>query len=223
MQRSLYSVVDTTVVGLTQKSTAVTQLAALGPATTFIDSLLYSTYFLSIATTNKIANALALKDRRAARDTASQVVSVAALLGLLCTLVCWVGAPTILGRILGKNEDAQLLYYATRYVYIRAATAVCAVTGVVLQSICLASLDTRTPIVAVAVASVLNIVGDIVWRGYGVLGAASATAVASIASAGILLRAVWRKQWRQWNVEGERLFRVPDRKSLLELVMISGP
>ena len=211
--------------GLTQ-SNAVTQLAALGPATTLIDSLIYATYFLSIATTNTIAGALARNDGEQLRTTTAHVVTVAILLGLSCTLFCWTGAVPLLRGMVGG--DPQLLYFASRYVWIRATTAVCAVTGVVLQSICLASLDTRTPVVAVAVASVTNIVGDILLRQWGLLGAATATAAASVCSAAILWRAVVRNQWKAWNkgvgtTEKKSLWQIPDRKSMLQLVTVSGP
>ena len=61
----LLSLVDTSFVGLSAKATGVgigssaSQLAALGPATTFIDGSLYLFAFLNVATTNLYASALA--------------------------------------------------------------------------------------------------------------------------------------------------------------------
>ena len=61
----LLSLVDTSFVGLSAKAGAVggagsaAQLAALGPATTFIDGSLYLFAFLNVATTNLYASALA--------------------------------------------------------------------------------------------------------------------------------------------------------------------
>jgi Na+-driven multidrug efflux pump len=74
--------------------------------------------------------------------------------------------------------------------------------GIVAQSICLACLDTKTPAVAVAAASVINVIGDIYLvrqLKMGIKGAAIATAAASLASTGILLMAVARKMknWRR--------------------------
>lgn len=61
----LLSLVDTSFIGLSAKAGAVggtgsaAQLAALGPATTFIDGSLYLFAFLNVATTNLYASALA--------------------------------------------------------------------------------------------------------------------------------------------------------------------
>jgi len=56
----LLSLVDTTIVGLTASAkSAIYQIAALGPATTLFDSLIYTTYFLAISTTNQLAPGLA--------------------------------------------------------------------------------------------------------------------------------------------------------------------
>jgi len=64
----LFSLVDTSFIGLSAKAGAVgaagsaAQLAALGPATTFIDGSLYLFAFLNVATTNLYASALARGD-----------------------------------------------------------------------------------------------------------------------------------------------------------------
>ena len=64
----LLSLVDTSFVGLSAKANALggsgsaAQLAALGPATTFIDGSLYLFAFLNVATTNLYASALALEN-----------------------------------------------------------------------------------------------------------------------------------------------------------------
>jgi len=64
----LLSLVDTSFIGLSAKAGAVgaagsaAQLAALGPATTFIDGSLYLFAFLNVATTNLYASALARGD-----------------------------------------------------------------------------------------------------------------------------------------------------------------
>eukprot|EP00537_Pseudo-nitzschia_pungens_P002015 CAMPEP_0172357142 /NCGR_PEP_ID=MMETSP1060-20121228/1525_1 /TAXON_ID=37318 /ORGANISM="Pseudo-nitzschia pungens, Strain cf. cingulata" /LENGTH=688 /DNA_ID=CAMNT_0013077659 /DNA_START=308 /DNA_END=2374 /DNA_ORIENTATION=+ len=60
LSEPLLSLVDTTIVGLKASAkSAVVQIAALGPATTLFDSLIYTTYFLAIATTNQLAPDLA--------------------------------------------------------------------------------------------------------------------------------------------------------------------
>ena len=61
LSEPLLSLVDTTIVGLTASAkSSVIQIAALGPATTLFDSLIYTTYFLAISTTNQLAPRLAV-------------------------------------------------------------------------------------------------------------------------------------------------------------------
>jgi MatE len=84
----LLSLVDTAVVGLTQTN-AVLQVAALGPATTLLDSLQYLTYFLAMATTSEISKYLALGDYRKLQQTTSQLLGLAGLFGLVITALVY--------------------------------------------------------------------------------------------------------------------------------------
>ena len=238
LSEPLLSLVDTTVVGLTQGGAAVTQLASLGPATTLLDSLLYLTYFLSIATTNQIAASRAVGDVRQLQRTTSQTLGVATVLGSLTTATVWVWGRSWLTSMAGASAATSgLVDYATSYACIRAAAAVPAVVGMVAQSVCLSTLDTKTPAIAVAVASVLNIVGDgLLAPTLGVRGAAFATAASNVASTAVLLRAVQKqmRKWRQQEVASTApnqtttpapipLISWPDQKSLLDLLKLVGP
>ena len=234
LSEPLLSLVDTTVVGLTQGGAAVTQLASLGPATTLLDSLLYLTYFLAIATTNQIAASRAVGDVRQLQRTTSQTLGVATVLGALTTAVVWLFGRSWLTSMAGASAATEgLVEYATSYSCIRATAAIPAVVGMVAQSVCLSTLDVKTPAVAVAVASVLNIVGDaLLAPTMGVQGAALATAASNVASTAILLRAV-QKQMRRWrNKEAQQtgnnmspipMISLPDRKSLTALLKLVGP
>ena len=227
LSEPLLSLVDTTLVGV---GSTTLQLAALGPATTLYDSLLYVWYFLSMATTSKLAKQLASipkdatattnqknedlqqakrehsrklsKYYRGLQQTTSHVVGVALGLGILTTwLCCFGGGPMILQHMVGASSASnKLLHYAADYVTIRGSVAVSSVVGMVLQSVCLVTLDTKTPAIAVMVASILNVIGDfaLIRAGYGIRGAAIATAVSSCASSVVLWRAV-RKRMRTWR------------------------
>ena len=202
LSEPLLSLVDTTVVG--QQSNAVMQMAALGPATMLIDSLVYLTYFLSIATTSTISKALAEKDTRKLQKTSSQIMGIATALGVLVTLIVYTVGKPLLTWMAGTSASPQLVALALEYSQIRCAVAPLSILGMVAQSICLACLDTRTPAIAVAVASVVNVVGDLYLvkvRGMGLAGAALATAAASVASTLVLLQQVKRKtgQWKTAN------------------------
>ena len=141
LSEPLLSLVDTTVVGLTQGSRAVTQLASLGPATTLLDSLLYLTYFLAIGTTNQIAAYKAVGNVRALQRTTSHTLGLATVLGLLTTAAVWLFATPILTNMAGAAATPALVSYAVAYSRIRAAASGPAVVGMVAQAVCLATLD----------------------------------------------------------------------------------
>jgi putative MATE family efflux protein len=230
LSEPLLSLVDTTVVGLTQGSDAVVQLASLGPATTLLDSLLYLTYFLAIATTNQIAASRATRNTRQLQVTTSHTLGVAVVLGVVLTAVVWLFGQGWLLRMAGASATPQLVTCATDYACIRAAAAVPAVVGMVAQSVCLATLDTRTPVIAVASASLCNVVGDVLLAPVlGVRGAALATAASNVVATAILLRAVrrqmatWRAQDADTTAPPVPFISWPDRTSLRRLLKLVGP
>jgi len=199
----LLSLVDTTVVGLTQAN-AVVQVAAMGPATTLIDSLQYLTYFLAMATTAQIAKFLALEDFRTLQETNSQILGVAAVLGCIISAILFLaGKPILQALIGGSSTSPELVSLAARYCWIRASVAPLAVMGMVAESNCLANVDTKTPAIAVFSASVINVIGDLALSFMGIQGAAIATAVATATSATIMLRRVRRRsaQWRKQELQ----------------------
>jgi len=202
LSEPLLSLVDTTVVGMTQGHQAVVQLAALGPATTLFDSLLYLTYFLAIATTNLISQQLATRNYRQLQRTTSHVLGVATVLGFLTQLVVLLLGQPLLKSMAGASGTTELLFFAFRYTWIRALASVSSVVGMVAQSFCLATLDTKTPAYAVLAASTINLVGDWALAPWGVQGAAVATATSSVASTMILMKAVRTKLqfWRQQEI-----------------------
>lgn len=197
LSEPLLSLVDTTVVGLTQKNARL-QLASMGPATTLIDSLLYLTYFLAIATTNLISRGLVDNDYRQLQRSTSHVMGVAAALGIVTTVTLLAGGKLLLRAIIGSSCSPELLRLAFRYTSIRAMVSVSAVVGMTAQSFCLATLNTKTPGQAVVVASVINVVGDLCLSRWGVGGAAVATAVSSVVSSIVLVDAV-RRQMDEWR------------------------
>ena len=215
LSEPLLSLVDTTIVGQTA---TVVQLAALGPATMLIDSCLYLTYFLAISTTNTMATNIAKGDYQNMVKTSSQVLSVAAACGALVTLICVGFGRPLLHWMAGASATPELLHLGLQYACIRSAVAPLAIMGMVAQSICLACLDTLTPAVAVAMASIVNVVGDILLVPHmGVVGAAVATAVASVASTAILVRQVVKKM-NIWN-EKIPLVTIPEEQTTATLPM----
>ncbi|GAX27248.1 hypothetical protein FisN_13Lh195 [Fistulifera solaris] len=209
MAEPLLSLVDTTVVGLTQGATSTVQIASMGPATTLFDSVLYGCWFLAVATTSQVAQALAKQDYHELQTVVRNVLGVSLSLGFGVTAFLLLGGPIVLHTMVQSSASTpSLVHYASQYTRIRALVAIPAIASQVLQSTCLATLDVRTPAIAVLVASVVNIVGDLLLSPtMGVVGAAWATAAATVASTGILFRAVV-KQMKQWEMQANEKTRI---------------
>ena len=203
----LLSLVDTGVVGMTSSAkTAVVQLAALGPATTVYDSAIYMTYFLAIAATNQLAPGLAQKDWKGLRKQTSHLMGLGLVFGVLVMGVVFGFGTQMMTSMAGHLTNAEIIPLATNYAKIRAAVAPFCVVDFVAQSFCLTTLDTVTPAIAVAVASIVNIVGDLLLAPkFGIQGAAIATALATVSSCLILTNKVRKttNEWKQYQEEQE--------------------
>jgi Na+-driven multidrug efflux pump len=181
----------------------------MGPTTTYMDTVLYLTYFLAICTTNQIAELLASKRYRDLQLCTSRLLGVAAACGTAVTIVTWAIGSRILSLFVGSGggaaralaaESRVLIELASTYSCLRAAAAPLSVLGMVAQAFCLVTGHTRTVAQSVLVASIVNAVGDIVLTPrFGMQGAAVATAVASSTSALWLLRRVFAQmlEWRE--------------------------
>eukprot|EP00547_Thalassionema_nitzschioides_P005694 CAMPEP_0194216668 /NCGR_PEP_ID=MMETSP0156-20130528/19466_1 /TAXON_ID=33649 /ORGANISM="Thalassionema nitzschioides, Strain L26-B" /LENGTH=450 /DNA_ID=CAMNT_0038945493 /DNA_START=613 /DNA_END=1965 /DNA_ORIENTATION=+ len=163
-----------------------------------MDNAIYSTYFLSIATTNQIAKGLASKDYSKLRSFSSQVLGLAAILGAMVTLSIFTLGQPLLHFTAGSSDSPTLIRWALQYCQIRGVVTPLAIVNMVAQSLCLATLDTRTPAYAVVAASIVNIIGDFALvPSLGMVGAALATAAATATSSVVLLRRVSsiRSEW----------------------------
>ena len=203
-------------------SPSVLNLASLGPATLLIDNCLYICYFLSIATTNKLAKNLAQKDTEGMVRTTSHVLGVAVVMGILITGFVWGCGESVLSGIVGDSATAvagtaataagsaavktSVVHAALEYARIRSSIGVLAVLDIVAQSVLLATLDLKTPVLAVIFTSLTNIFGDwllVVKLGMGIRGAAIATAAANVVSCSILLSAVYQK-FNKWKKQAAK-------------------
>ena len=162
LSEPLLSLVDTAVVSFTASAkSGVVQIAALGPATTLFDSLIYTTYFLAMVTTNQLAPALASAAKKESKNKNSSNdmdnnnnninpwqdlrQSTSHLLGLALVFGCIVSAITftagesiiaqMVGGSLGAAEANAIIPLATTYATIRAAVAPFSVVGFVAQSV----------------------------------------------------------------------------------------
>ena len=236
----LLSLVDSAAVGRYASSSSqasVIQLAALGPATMLCDSTMYLTTFISMATTNKLARAFARNDVEGQVSTLSHVMGLSLAVGALITLLINFGGENILAAIIGPASKAsvetskQVLSAALDYSRIRSIVSPLAVMGLTSQAVLLCSQDTKTPGLAVLVASLVNIVGDYILvakMNMGIRGAAWATSLASILANGILVRKVWQMMQRWKNKQSQKIqdvpfLSLPNREAFVSLIKLAGP
>ncbi|GFP85925.1 mate efflux family protein 4 chloroplastic [Phtheirospermum japonicum] len=171
----LMSLIDTAVIG--QGSSI--ELAALGPGTVFCDNTSYVFMFLSIATSNLVATSLARKDQNEVQHQISVLLFIGLVSGFLMLFFTRCYGPWALTAFTGAN-NAEIVTAANTYVQIRGLAWPAVLIGWVAQSASLGMKDSWGPLKALAVASVINGVGDIVlcrFLGYGIAGAAWATMV----------------------------------------------
>jgi Na+-driven multidrug efflux pump len=181
----LLSLVDVAVVG--QASTL--ELASLAPATGLCDSAAYSFTFLAVATTSLIARARARGDTAAAQGALSDALTIAAVCGTALCVFLLLGAPTLLAAYSGA-ASAAVVGPAITYTRIRALGMPAALLVTVSQAAFLAAKLPGMPLLTVAIASVVNLAGDLLLccvLHYGVAGAAWATIASQFVAAAVIV------------------------------------
>ncbi|XP_057501023.1 protein DETOXIFICATION 46, chloroplastic-like [Actinidia eriantha] len=211
----LMSLIDTVVIG--QGSSL--ELAALGPATVLCDYLSYVFMFLSIATSNMVATSLAKLDK----DEVQHQISILLFVGLTCGV-----AMLFFTRLLGAwaltaftgPQNVHMIPAANSYVQIRGLAWPAVLVGWVAQSASLGMKDSWGPLKALAVASAVNGIGDIVlctFLGYGIAGAAWATMVSQVIAGYMMIEALNNKGYNAYAIS------VPLPSELLEIFMLAAP
>jgi len=195
----LMSLIDASFIG--RLSTSL-ELAALGPASSISDSAPLPLLFLSIATTNLIAKSYAQTDD----ETSGKVARTALGMGAVCSVVLacavfWLAKPISALYCYGSGAAATQTQLALasackEYVAIRALALPAVVVTTIAQAVCIGIKDTKTPMKAVALAGVGNLLGDLILvRGFrqGIAGAAWATSASQFLAAGLLLRTLYQR------------------------------
>lgn len=185
----ILSLIDTSVIGMSASSvSSVLELAALGPGIAWIDSSAYLCQFMGMATTNLYATAISEGDVKKQRKVLSHATIISIGLGLFLFAIQYTFAKPIVTILAGSAVES--IPYALSYAKIRSFASIIAVPTIVGQAAFLASKDSVTPLKAVLVGSVINIVGDLLLvcvLGKGIAGAAWATTLSQIGSALYLL------------------------------------
>ncbi|KAK9677807.1 hypothetical protein RND81_11G168900 [Saponaria officinalis] len=211
----LMSLIDTAVIG---QSSSI-ELAALGPGTVLCDYMSYVFMFLSIATSNMVATSLARQDEKKVQHQISILLFVGLSCGVMMLLFTKLFGAWALTAFAGA-KNVHLVPAGDTYIQIRALAWPAILVGWVAQSASLGMKDSMGPLKALVVASVVNGVGDVVlcmFLGYGIAGAAWATAVSQIVAAYTMVDALNKKGYNGFSLS------VPSVSELQEIVTIAGP
>ena len=215
----LLSNIDNAFVG---KTVGTIGLAALSPATLCTDQMLYLFSFLSRATTGIVSRAYSSKDVEedkiaSARDAASTPITFAIFSGILLSIFYAIFTPKMLSAL---SVDPVLRAASASYVYWRGSIAWAALVQSVCLSIMLATRDAITPLKIIALAAIVNVVGDTFLCVYplrwGCAGAAAATAFATVFSSGRMLKDLQKKKLLP-------KLSIPKLADLRELLAYVGP
>ncbi|KAK1369507.1 Protein DETOXIFICATION [Heracleum sosnowskyi] len=211
----LMSLIDTVVIG---QSSSV-ELAALGPGTVLCDNMSYLFMFLSVATSNFVATALAAKDK----DEVQHQISILLFLGLACGVLMFFFTRFLGARALTAftgAENVGIISAANTYVQIRGLAWPAVLIGCVAQSASLGMKDSWGPLKALSVASAVNGIGDVVlctFLGYGIAGAAWATMASQVIAAYMMVEALNKKGYNGY------LFSVPSYNDLKHIYSLAAP
>ncbi|GAX10123.1 hypothetical protein FisN_3Lh315 [Fistulifera solaris] len=220
LSNPLLSNIDNAFVG---KLVGTKGLAALSPATLCIDQMLYLFTFLSRATTGLVASAYGATAESsegnvdAAREAAAAPLTVSLMAGVALCLFYAVGTPSLLSSL---NVHPSLRQSATSYIHWRGAISSFALAQSICLSVLMATRDVMTPLKIVALASLLNIIGDALLCAWplrmGVTGAAIATAAATVFSSLVMMKSLHTKRLLP-------KLRLPQRNEFMSLLSYTGP
>ncbi|XP_058730090.1 protein DETOXIFICATION 46, chloroplastic-like [Vicia villosa] len=211
----LMSLIDTAVIG--QGSSI--ELAALGPATVVCDYMSYVFMFLSVATSNMVATALAKQDREEVQHHISVLLFIGLVCGFMMLLFTWLFGATTLTAFTG-SKSAHVVPAANTYVQIRGLAWPALLVGWVAQSASLGMKDSWGPLKALAAASVINGIGDIVlctFLGYGIAGAAWATMASQVVAAYMMMQSLNMKGYNAFTLS------IPSGRELLTILGLAAP
>lgn len=211
----LMSLIDTAVIG--QGSSI--ELAALGPGTVLCDYMSYVFMFLSVATSNMVATSLARKDKNKVQHQISVLLFVGLAAGCFMLFFTKFLGFRALSAFTGPN-NAHIVPAANTYVQIRGLAWPAVLVGWVAQSASLGMKDSWGPLKALAVASAINGIGDIVLcsvLGYGIAGAAWATMVSQVVAAYMMIDNLNGKGYNAFSIS------IPSSEDLLTIFGLSAP
>ena len=210
----LVSLVDTAFVG----RLGVVPLAALGVNTSIFNFAFLVFNFLAYGTTPLVARAVGASDRERAGRVAVEALTLAVLAGLVALAALQLLAHPIV-RAMGAS--GELVAPTIEYLRIRALAAPAVMIITAAHGIFRGWQDTRTPLLISLALNLVNLVLDpllIFGAGWGLRGAAAATAFAQWAGAASFIWSIFVGRRDEFGV---RPF-VPRPRDLLPFMRIGG-
>ena len=177
--QALYGAVDLLVVG---QFATTADVSAVSTGSQIIMTLTNLIVSFSMGITVAVAQRIGQKRLKDAAQTIGTGIVIFAIAGLVLALVSLLGAPA-LARLM--NAPTQAFTLTTSYIRICGAGFVVIAAYNLLGSVFRGLGDSKTPLFAVGIACVFNIIGDLVFiagLNMGAAGAALATVIAQLIS-----------------------------------------
>ncbi len=214
--QQLYTVVDTAIVG---KGVGMAALAALGGVDWLNWMMLGIAQGFTQGFSVRVSQKFGEEDFSGLRRFMGQSALLSAVLALFCVLLGQLALPLFLQFLRVPAELSGMANLYTRILF-------AGLPAVFFFNYCSAMLravgDSKTPLIAMAVASVVNIGLDIIAvfvLKWGIAGAAIATLFAQCLSGGICLVKIWRTPLLRFGKKDL----LPDQKVLSNLMGIGSP
>ncbi len=202
MMQTAVQYIDTAMVG----SLGTQATAAVGATTTVNWLIGSSVSALGVGFLSYISQALGAKNRQAAVKASSQAVLVAVVTGLLFTLITLSLSSLV---PIWMQVDENIRQIASEYFFILYTPMLFRTASIIFSSILRGAGDSKTPMRVGIVVNVINVVFNFLWiyptrqvsvfgstftvwgAGYGVIGAAAASALAYTVGGIIITVALW--------------------------------
>lgn len=215
--QALYGAVDLWAVG---KFATTADISAVATGSQTMQIITGFVTGLSMGTTILLGQRIGQKDVEGAADTVGTSVKVFGILGFVLSIVMVLAAKPI---ALVMNAPAEAFMPTVRYIQICGGGSLCIVAYNLLSAVFRGMGDSRSPLIFVSIACVVNVVGDITLIDVfemGAEGAAIATVVAQAISVALSLVLIRKKAC---------LFRFPkkhisaDRRTAVRVVKMGMP
>ena len=188
--QAMYGAVDLLVVG---RFAASADVSAVSTGSQLMHTITFVVVGLSMGTTILLGNCIGAGKRERAGDIIGTAICLFGLLGLLITVVVPLAARPLCALM---KAPAEAFNQTVSYVSICAGGMLFIVAYNVLGSVFRGLGDSRTPLLAVVIACVANIAGDLLFVAafhMGAAGAALATALAQAVSVALCFLVIRKK------------------------------